>query len=57
MAPDGALFGKAALYDLIRANSRRSPREIVAAVVTALEAHRQGAKPADDITMAVVKLS
>ena len=57
MAPDGALFGKAALYDLIRANSRRSPREIVAAVVAALEAHRQGAKPADDITMAVVKLT
>jgi sigma-B regulation protein RsbU (phosphoserine phosphatase) len=56
MAPDGTLFGKAALHELIRAHSRRSAGQIVAAVVAALEAHRQGAKPADDITMAVVKM-
>jgi phosphoserine phosphatase RsbU/P len=56
MAPDGKLFGKAALYDLIRVNSRRSAKEIVHAVVAALESHRQGLKPADDITMAAIKL-
>jgi sigma-B regulation protein RsbU (phosphoserine phosphatase) len=56
MAPDGTLFGKAALHELIRAHSRRSAGQIVAAVVAAIEAHRQGAKPADDITMAVVKM-
>jgi sigma-B regulation protein RsbU (phosphoserine phosphatase) len=57
MAPDGTMFGKAALHELIRTNSRRSAGQIVAAVVAAIEAHRQGAKPADDITMAVVKLT
>jgi serine phosphatase RsbU (regulator of sigma subunit) len=56
MAPGNALFGKPALYELIRANCSRTPREIVDAVVAALSAYRQGAKAADDITMAVVKL-
>ncbi len=56
MSPEGVLFGKPALYDIIRTHSRGGPQEIVDAVVAALAAHRRGAKPADDITMAVVKL-
>lgn len=54
--PDGRLFGKDALRDLIRATCERSARDITKAVVQALDAHRGGLKPSDDITMVVIKL-
>ena len=54
--PDGRLFGKGALRDLIRATCERSARDITKAVVQALDAHRGGLKPSDDITMVVIKL-
>jgi sigma-B regulation protein RsbU (phosphoserine phosphatase) len=54
--PDGRLFGKEALRELIRTIFDRSARDITKAVVQALEAFRQGLKPADDITMVVIKI-
>lgn len=54
--PDGRLFGKDALRDLIRATSERSARDITKAVVQALDAFRKGLKPSDDITMVVIKI-
>jgi sigma-B regulation protein RsbU (phosphoserine phosphatase) len=54
--PDGRLFGKEALRELIRTIFDRSARDITKEVVQALEAFRQGLKPADDITMVVIKI-
>ena len=54
--PDGRLFGKEALLQLIRTHCHHSARDIIQAVVQALEAYRQGLKPSDDITMVVVKM-
>ncbi len=54
--PDGRLFGKDALRDLIRATCERSARDITKAVVHALETYRKGLKPSDDITMVVIKI-
>jgi sigma-B regulation protein RsbU (phosphoserine phosphatase) len=55
-APDGRLFGKKNLSDLIRTFSGRSAGEITQEVLKALEAFRQGRKPSDDITMVVIKI-
>jgi sigma-B regulation protein RsbU (phosphoserine phosphatase) len=54
--PDGRLFGKDALLEIIRTHCHHSARDIVQAVIGALEAYRQGLKPSDDITMVVVKI-
>jgi sigma-B regulation protein RsbU (phosphoserine phosphatase) len=54
--PDGRLFGKEALRQIIRTSCNRSARDITKAVLQALEAFRQGLKPADDITMVVIKI-
>jgi sigma-B regulation protein RsbU (phosphoserine phosphatase) len=54
--PDGRMFGKEALRELIRSVCDRSARDITHAVVQTLEAFRQGRKPADDITMVVIKI-
>jgi sigma-B regulation protein RsbU (phosphoserine phosphatase) len=55
-APDGRLFGKNALRDLIRTNCARSARDITKVIVDALESFRQGLKASDDITMVVIKI-
>jgi sigma-B regulation protein RsbU (phosphoserine phosphatase) len=54
--PDGRLFGKDVLRDLIRTTSERSARDITKGVVQALDAFRKGLKPSDDITMVVIKI-
>jgi sigma-B regulation protein RsbU (phosphoserine phosphatase) len=54
--PEGRLFGKEALLQLIRTHCHLSARDIVQAVIQALEAYRQGLKPSDDVTMVVVKV-
>jgi sigma-B regulation protein RsbU (phosphoserine phosphatase) len=53
---DGRLFGKEALLQLIRTHCHLSARDIIQAVIGALEAYRQGLRPSDDITMVVVKM-
>lgn len=54
--PDGRLFGKEALRNLIRATCDRSARDITQAVVQALATFRGGHNAADDITMVVIKI-
>jgi sigma-B regulation protein RsbU (phosphoserine phosphatase) len=54
--PDGRLFGKEALRDLIRSTRERSARDITKAIVKTLETFRKGLKPSDDITMVVIKI-
>ncbi|MGE5255400.1 MAG: PP2C family protein-serine/threonine phosphatase, partial [Hyphomicrobiales bacterium] len=54
--PDGRLFGKDALRQLIRDHCHLSARDIIQAVIGTLEAYRQGLRPSDDITMVVVKM-
>jgi sigma-B regulation protein RsbU (phosphoserine phosphatase) len=54
--PDGSLFGKEALRNLIRTACESSARDITKAIVDALAIFRQGLKPSDDITMVVIKI-
>jgi len=54
--PEGRLFGKEALRDLIRTTCERSARDITKAIVNELEIYRKGLKPSDDITMVVIKI-
>jgi len=54
--PDGRLFGKEALRNLIRTTCERSAREIAQAVVQALATFRGGLSAADDVTMVVIKI-
>ena len=54
--PQGEMFGKKRLREILRTRHADSAREIIQAVTQALEAFRQGLKPADDITMVVIKI-
>jgi sigma-B regulation protein RsbU (phosphoserine phosphatase) len=54
--PEGKMFGKQRLREILRNRHAGSAREIIQAVTQALETFRQGVKPADDITMVVVKI-
>lgn len=50
-----AMFGKAALRDLIRQNARHDARDIRDAILEALDRFQEGSRPEDDITLIVVK--
>ncbi|MGD8989916.1 MAG: SpoIIE family protein phosphatase [Desulfobacterales bacterium] len=52
----GQLFGKESLFDIIRKHAAKSAKEIVAAIINALEHFRQGVVPEDDVTLVVVKV-
>jgi sigma-B regulation protein RsbU (phosphoserine phosphatase) len=52
----GEMFGKKRFQDAIRMNSRSSPREILAAVVDAVESFCRPVPRTDDITLVVVKI-
>ncbi|MGD9054774.1 MAG: SpoIIE family protein phosphatase [Desulfobacterales bacterium] len=52
----GQLFGKESLFDIIRKHADSSAKEIVAAIMNALEHFRQGVIPEDDVTLVVVKV-
>lgn len=54
--PQGEMFGKQRLREILRTRHADSARGIIQAVTQALETYRQGAKPADDITMVAVKI-
>jgi len=53
----GAMFGKDALFEVIRRNSDLSAAGMVEAVVGAVKKFHAGVKPEDDITLVVVKLN
>jgi serine phosphatase RsbU (regulator of sigma subunit) len=52
----GKMFGKEALMQVIRNNQDASARQIVGAVVKALEQFRGNEQPEDDVTMVVIKV-
>jgi sigma-B regulation protein RsbU (phosphoserine phosphatase) len=52
----GEMFGKEALMQIIRSNQAASARQIVNAVVLALEQFRGDEQPEDDVTMVVIKV-
>jgi sigma-B regulation protein RsbU (phosphoserine phosphatase) len=52
----GEIFGKAALFEIIRQYAARSAKEIVAAIIDSLNRFRQDVIPEDDVTLVVVKV-
>ena len=52
----GRMFGKQRVHDIIRCHHGLSARQIVQTVIGELQEFRQELKPADDITMVVVKI-
>lgn len=53
--PQGEMFGKQRLREIVRQHKQQSSQEIVGAITDALASHRQTAPQQDDITMVVVK--
>jgi phosphoserine phosphatase RsbU/P len=56
MDAQGRMFGKRRVHDIIRCRCGLSARQIVQSVIAELKEFRQELKPADDITMVVVKI-
>ena len=54
--PRGEMFGKQALCDLIADNAERPAKDILAAVVGAVERFQNGTDREDDITLVVIKV-
>ena len=55
--PEGKLFGKEPIKEIIRQNAAASAAEILKAILTALNRFRQGLEPEDDVTLVVVKIT
>jgi sigma-B regulation protein RsbU (phosphoserine phosphatase) len=53
--PQGEMFGKKRLREIIRQQRNQSSEEIVEAIIDALNNHRQSAPQQDDITMVVIR--
>lgn len=53
----GEMFGKDALFEVIRRNSDLPAAEIIGAVIAAVKQFQAGVKPEDDITLVVAKLN
>ena len=52
----GEMFGKESLFEIIRQCAESSAKQIVAAIIDALNRFRHGAIPEDDVTLVVVKV-
>jgi serine phosphatase RsbU (regulator of sigma subunit) len=50
------MFGKESLFEIIRQCAESSAKQIVAAIIDALNRFRHGAIPEDDVTLVVVKV-
>ena len=50
------MFGRQAIYNIIRQNSHLSAAKIQNAVLNALHQFQQGVAPADDITLIIIKI-
>jgi sigma-B regulation protein RsbU (phosphoserine phosphatase) len=57
MNADGDEFTSARLADVVKQHRQLGPREIVHAIVTAVDEHRAGFAPNDDTTVVVVRLT
>ena len=55
--PQGEFFGKERVRQIIRANHQGSARELVRALIDALEVFRDGGERDDDITLIAVKVT
>jgi sigma-B regulation protein RsbU (phosphoserine phosphatase) len=55
--PQGEMFGKQRLREIVRQHKQQSSQEIVGAITDALASHRQTAPQQDDVTMVVIKKS
>ena len=55
--PEGRLFGKEPIKEIIRQNAAASTNEILNSILTALTRFRQGLEPEDDVTLVVVKIT
>jgi hypothetical protein len=56
MNPDGELFGKQAVQDILRQNAAASAGEILDKILFALSRFRENLEPEDDVTLVVVKI-
>jgi serine phosphatase RsbU (regulator of sigma subunit) len=54
--PQGEMFGKEPIYDILRNNSSLSANEILNAMIESLKSFQKGAKIEDDITLVVIKI-
>ena len=53
---EGQMFGRTAIYDVIRRNSAAGADDIVKAILGQYKKFRKAAEPEDDVTLVVVKL-
>jgi sigma-B regulation protein RsbU (phosphoserine phosphatase) len=51
------MFGKQALFAVIRKNSHAEAAQIQAAILAELKQFQQGVEPADDITLVIIKIN
>ena len=51
------MFGKQAIYAVIRKNSHLGAAQIQAAILAELKQFQQGVEPADDITLVILKIN
>jgi sigma-B regulation protein RsbU (phosphoserine phosphatase) len=55
--PDGEMFGKDRIYDILRKNAASGAEEIVRNVLADLDSFQQGASIEDDITLVIIKIT
>ena len=55
--PDGEMFGKERIYDILRINASSGAEEMVRKVLVDLERFQQGASIEDDITLVIIKIT
>lgn len=54
--PQDKMFGRQAIYRIIRRNSHTGAAEIQGAILTDLNRYQQGVAPTDDITLVIIKI-
>jgi sigma-B regulation protein RsbU (phosphoserine phosphatase) len=55
--PQDKMFGKQAIYSIIRQNSQAAAAKIQEAILAELNRFQQGVEPADDITLVIIKIN
>ena len=55
--PQDKMFGRQAIYNIIRRNSQAEAAKIQNVILTDLDRYQQGVEPSDDITLVIIKIS
>lgn len=55
--PQGDMFGKEAIYEIIRRNSAAGARELLDSLIDAVTQFQKGRQGTDDITLVIVKVN